>query len=215
MATSRVRLRRLIWLAPVALSMLATCSKLTTRGVPSVLVPTTNGSCLMSSILVRCDAGSLTMTLWFCPSGELHVLTVWPAMRVRRLWATTPTDKPKSLAASRLSVTSTVGLLGLTLESRSTKPGMPSIRAMTCRLTRSSSRKSGPVTDNSICLLPLKGSSMPTCVTVIPLMPRKRSRKLADMALAPRVRWSRSTSRTYMLAYILPCVLPVLMVLKV
>jgi hypothetical protein len=58
-------------------------------------------------------------------------------------------------------------------------------------------------------------SVSPAWVTVMPGTWRRRSRRAADIWSALRVRWSRLTSRMYIVAYILPCALPLLMVVTV
>ncbi len=122
--------------------------------------------------------------------------TVWPATRVRRLLATVAALSPASDAISRRRRTSTVGLSGLMLASRSTRPTMGRTRSITCFISRSSSARSSPCSENSICLLPPTGSSRPAWVTVMPGTVRRRSRSFAAMASAFRLRSWRSTRRT-------------------
>ena len=74
-----------------------------------------------------------------------------------------------------------VGLLALTLESRSTKPGMLRTFSITPKARRSSSRWSGPCKENSTCLLPPTESSRPTWVTVMPGTLFSRSRRMPDI----------------------------------
>ena len=104
--------------------------------------------------------------------------------------------KPTSEAMSLRTTTSTVGLLGLTLESKSTKPTTGRMRSITCSDRRSSSARSSPCSENSICLLPPTASSKPAWVTVMPGTLRKRSRSLAAIWSALRLRALRSTKRT-------------------
>ena len=103
--------------------------------------------------------------------------------------------RPKSDATSGRSCTSKVGLLGLTLESRSTRPEMPRIFSMACTLMRSSSRVSVPKSENWICLPPPIASSKPTWVTVMPGTLARRWRSTADSASTLRLRCLRSTNR--------------------
>ncbi len=61
-ATSRLRLRRLIWFGPVDSTTCATWPRRTTRAVPSAALPTTKGSCSRSLVRARCSGARRTFT---------------------------------------------------------------------------------------------------------------------------------------------------------
>jgi hypothetical protein len=99
-----------------------------------------------------------------------------------------PTLRPRSLAASRFTSTTTVGLGGFMLVSRSTRPGTAAIFAISAAVRRCSSAMSVPWIDSEIGLLPPMASSRPTWVTVMPATWRQplaqRHRHLVDAAAA-------------------------------
>ena len=96
------------------------------------------------------------------------------------------TLRPRSEAASRLTSIATVGLSGLSVLSRSTRPGICCSCAVMPRDSRSSSARSVPWIENCR-LLPPPRSVWPMLVTVMPGMRASRSRSgtasLVDAAL--------------------------------
>ena len=113
----------------------------------------------------------------------------------RKLLVMLPTDRPRSLAASRRTSIATVGLGGFMLVSGSTRPGIFASLAIKVVVRRCSSTRSVPWIDSEMGLPPPTESTSPTWVTVMPASVLSLARSGTDISSTLRLRSFRSTSR--------------------